>query len=217
MENGLIDYNWDNIDEYSESQISYFLFLEGKSLNAISKIRKLSREEVQRHIIDGKIKYRFLAKSKNPKELLSSVAKAGKDDKKLLLSNLDERNKEALIEYIKNSYVDMFAKDKETAIWIIGEFKDLNCKHILIKAAVHKFVNVRRMAVSAMGKINDASFGMALKRALEDENPQVIAYALKALIKMKDSTAEEKIETLKRKTTKEYIKKLCDEYLKMER
>lgn len=215
MINGLVDYNWDHIENYDDSEISYFLFLEGKSIDVISKIRNISREAVQKHIIDGKIKYRFLAKSKNSKELLISISKAGKSDKQLLLNNLDEKNLEALIQYIKNNYVEMHAKDKETAIWLVGELKDITCKDILIRASVHKLVNVRRMAVSAMGKINDKIFENALKRALEDENPQVIAYALKSLIKMENSVARDKVKKLLAISNKEYIKKLCEEYLNM--
>lgn len=215
MVNGLVDYNWDHIESYDDSEISYFLFLEGKSIDVISKIRNISREAVQKHIIDGKIKYRFLAKSKNSEELLISISKAGKSDKQLLLNNLDEKNLEALIEYIKNNYVEMHAKDKETAIWLVGELKDITCKDILIRASVHKLVNVRRMAVSAMGKINNKIFENALKRALEDENPQVIAYALKSLIKMENSVARDKVKKLLAISNKEYIKKLCEEYLNM--
>jgi hypothetical protein len=213
MINGLVDYNWDDIENYNDSQISYFLFLEGKSIDVISKIRNISREEVQRHIIDGKIKYRFLAKSKNSEELLITISKAGKNDKQLLLSNLDEKNREALLDHIRNNYVEMHSKDKETAIWLVGELRDINSKDILIKASVHKFVNVRRMAVSAMGKIDDKIFENALKRALEDENPQVISYALKALIKMKNINAKDKVQKLLAASDKEYIKKLCEEYL----
>jgi hypothetical protein len=213
MINGLVDYNWDDIENYNDSQISYFLFLEGKSIDVISKIRNISREEVQRHIIDGKIKYRFLAKSKNSEELLITISKAGKNDKQLLLSNLDEKNREALLNHIRNNYVEMHSKDKETAIWLVGELRDINSKDILIKASVHKFVNVRRMAVSAMGKIDDKIFENALKRALEDENPQVISYALKALIKMKNINAKDKVQKLLVASDKEYIKKLCEEYL----
>ncbi len=215
MLNGLVEYNWDNIEQYDDSEISYYLFLEGKSLEVISKIRNISRETAQKHIIEGKIKYRFLATSKNAEELLTSIAKAGKNDKQLLLSNLDEKNTEAILKHIRDNYVQMHGKDKETAIWILGELKDINSKDILIRASVHKFVNVRRMAISAMGKINNVEFENALKRALDDENPQVVSYSLKALIKVKNKNTEEKIRKLYKTTEKEYLKKLCQDYFNM--
>lgn len=213
MDSGLINFKWDNIDNYTDEQISYFLFLEGKSIDVISKIRNINREIVQKHIIEGKIKYRFLAKSRNPKELLESIARAGKYDKISFISSIDEENKRALLVYIREKYVEMQGKDKETAIWIIGELKDRNCKDILIKASVHKYVNVRRMAISAMGKINDASFESALLRALDDDNPQVISYAIRAFIKIKSKIAVDKIREIKSITDKEYLKRICDEYI----
>lgn len=215
MGNGLINFTWSDIENYNDEQISYFLFLEGKSIEVISKIRNMDKETVQNHVINGKIKYRFLAKSKNPKELLSSISKAGKYDKIYLISNLDEKNKQALLNYIRETYVDMYAKDKETAIWILGELKDKSSRDILIKASVHKYVNVRRMAVSAMGKINDVYFENVLLRALEDDNPQVVSYAVKAFIKMKSSVALDKIKEIKNSADRDYIKKLCDEYISL--
>ncbi|AJA47802.1 PBS lyase HEAT-like repeat-containing protein [Clostridium pasteurianum DSM 525 = ATCC 6013] len=213
MDNGLINFKWDYIDSYTDEQISYFLFLEGKSIEAISKIRNIDRVTVQKHIIEGKIKYRFLAKSKNPKELLDSISRAGKYDKTYLISNMDEKNKQALLNYIREKYVELYGKDKETAIWILGELKDRKSKDILIKASVHKHVNVRRMAVSAMGKIKDSSFESALLRALEDMNPQVVSYAIKAFIKINSKIALNRIQEIKKSTDKDYLKRLCDEYI----
>lgn len=212
MYSGLINFKWDNIDDYTNEQISYFLFLEGKSIEVISKIRNINREIVQKHIIEGKIKYRFLAKSRTPKELLESIANAGKYDKISFVSNVDGENKVALLTYIREKYVEMQGKDKETAIWILGELKDKHCKDILIKASVHKYINVRRMAISAMGKINDPSFESALLRALEDVNPQVVSYAIRAFIKMNSKIAADKIENIKQSTDKDYLKRLCDDY-----
>lgn len=213
MDSGLINFKWNNIDNYTNEQISYFLFLEGKSIDVISKIRNIDREIIQKHIIEGKIKYRFLAKSRSSKELLESIARAGKYDKISFISSIDEENKRALLVYIREKYVEMQGKDKETAIWIIGELKDRDCKDILIKASVHKYVNVRRMAISAMGKINDASFESALLRALDDDNPQVISYAIRAFIKIKSKIAADKIRKIKSITDKEYLKRICDEYI----
>ncbi|MDD3225181.1 MAG: HEAT repeat domain-containing protein [Clostridium sp.] len=215
MHSGMAKIDWDNIDKYEDSEISYFLFLEGKSIETISKIRNIESSVVQNHIIRGKIKYRFLVKSNNMNELLNSIVAAGKQDKLLFLHNLNKDNKSEMLKYIKDKYVDMHGKLKETSIWIIGELKDLNSSNILIKASVHNLVNVRRMAISAMGKINDEKFENALMRALSDENPQVVSYAIKALIKLKSRKSIFKITELKEKTDKDYIKNLCSEYLKI--
>ncbi len=215
MRSGLINFNWDDIDSFSEEQISYYLYLEGKSIKVISKIRNIEEAAVQKHVINGKIKYRILSLSKNCSELLDNIASSVKQEKLTLLSTMENERKEELLKFINENYASMTSKHKETAIWIIGELKDKNQKSILIKAAVNKSVNVRRMAVSAIGKIKDKSFESTLLRVLDDENDQVIVYAIKALIKNEIKSAKEKIIKIKEKTNKEYIKNACEEYLKI--
>ncbi|MCS4464274.1 HEAT repeat domain-containing protein [Clostridium botulinum] len=71
--------------------------------------------------------------------------------------------------------------------------KDEEGIDILLKASVHKFINIRRMAVSALGKIGSIKGETVLIRALEDENSQVVTYAIKALNKIKSTKAKEKL------------------------
>lgn len=207
MKKGLLNIDWQNTSKYSEEEISYFLFLEGKSMESICKIRNLDNSIVQKHIIDGKIKYRFLVRSNDPSELFNSIAKAGKEDKIYFLNSLADDNKSKLVELIKTSYTEMLPKDKETAVWILGELKEVSCIDILIKASVYKYINIRRLAVSAMGKMGDARAEGALLRALRDENPQVISYAIKSLGKIKSEKAIEKIKYIYDHTDIKYI---CD-------
>ncbi len=213
MKKGLVDVDWLCISKYSNEEISYFLFLEGKTMEAICKIRNLDNAIVQKHIIDGKIKYRFLVHSNDTDELFKSIAKAGKEDKIYFLNSLEEDNKNKLTQLIKTSYVEMHPKDKEVAVWILGELKEKSCLNILIKASVHKFLNVRRMAVSAMGKMGDSRAEGALLRALEDENPQVISYAIKSLGKIKSEKAITKIKYIYDNTEKKYIIDAAERFL----
>ena len=208
-----MDVDWLCISKYSNEEISYFLFLEGKTMEAICKIRNLDNAIVQKHIIDGKIKYRFLVHSNDTDELFKSIAKAGKEDKIYFLNSLEEDNKNKLTQLIKTSYVEMHPKDKEVAVWILGELKEKSCLNILIKASVHKFLNVRRMAVSAMGKMGDSRAEGALLRALEDENPQVISYAIKSLGKIKSEKAITKIKYIYDNTEKKYIIDAAERFL----
>jgi len=214
LEIGLVKVNWDDISKYSEEEITYFLFLEGKSTEAICKIRKIDNETIHKHIIEGKIKYRFLARSNNFKELFHDLIKAGKQDKLSLLKGLSSKHSKEFIDFIRRRYVEMDGKEKEVAIWILGELADSSSLDILIKASVHKFVSIRRMAVSAMGKICDIKFETALIRALEDENPQVVLYAIKALTKMRSKASREKIIILASKSDKDYIKNAAAEFIK---
>lgn len=209
----MLDIDWGKIDTYTEEEISYFLYLEGKNIDAICKIRNLAREIVESSIINGKIKYSILVKSENQKELFNSISSSGKFDKIDVLKNLDDINKNKLVEFIKHNYGDMRTKDKENAIWILGELKSVSGFNILIKGIVHKHVNVRRMAVSALGKLGDKSGEVALIRALDDINPQVVMYAIKALTKIKSYKAFEKVKLIKDLNCKEYVKKSAEEYI----
>ena len=213
MKKGLVEIDWQCINTYSEEEISYFLFLEGKTMETICKIRNLDNAIVQKHIIDGKIKYGFLVKSNDPSELFQSIARAGKEDKIYFLNSLGEDNKNKLTKLIKTGYAEMYPKDKEAAVWILGELKEVSCLDILIKASVNKFINIRRMAVSAMGKMGDNRAEGALLRALGDDNPQVISYAIKSLGKIKSEKAITKIKYIYENTDKKYIIDAAQKYL----
>ncbi|GLC28644.1 HEAT repeat domain-containing protein [Clostridium sp. E14] len=213
MSKGLIKIDWNKAEEYANEDISYFLFLEGKPIDAICKIRNLEKVVVQEHLIKGKIKYRFLAKSKDERELFNSICNAGKLDKINLLNSIDQINQKALLSFIRRNYTDMLSKDKECAVWIVGELKDKDYSDILLKALVHKHVNIRRMAVSAMGKMELTSFEGPLIRSLDDENPQVVQYAIKALTKLKSKNALKRIETIYTLSDKQYIKNAAKEFM----
>lgn len=210
---GMLHINWQDITNYTDEDITYFLFLEGKSVESLCKIRRLEKENVQKHILDGKIKYGILAKSSNIQALFQTISLSGKQDKIEALKCLDETNKFQMLQFIKTNYVHMKTKDKENAIWIVGEIGNKESLDILIKASVHTHVNVRRMAVSAAGKIGDKSMELLLMRALEDINPQVVMYAIKALKKIKSEKAIDKIRKISASSQKDYIKRMAEEYL----
>lgn len=182
-------------------------------MEAICKIRNLDNAIVQKHIIEGKIKYRFLVQSNDTNELFNSIAKAGKEDKIYFLNSLGQDNRDKLTQLIKTNYAEMLPKDKEAAVWILGELKEESCLDILIKASVHKYINIRRMAVSAMGKMGDIRAEGALLRALGDENPQVICYAIKSLSKIKSEKAITKIKHIYDNTDKKYIIEAAQQFL----
>ena len=213
MKKGLVKIDWDTVEQYSEEEITYFLYLEEKSPEAICRIRNIDRLTFQKHIIEGKIKYRFLAKANSTEEFFRIITSAGKQDKLLVLNSLSKEYKNNLAAYIKENYIEMSPKDKETAVWILGELKEGIFGDILIKASIHKSVSIRRMAVSAMGKLGDIKCETALIRALDDENSQVVLYAIKALSKLKSIKAKDKIERILQNSEKDYLKNAAKEYL----
>jgi HEAT repeat protein len=213
LSSGLVKYNWDFIENYSEEEITYFLTLEGKSIEAISKIRNIDKATVQKHIINCKIKYRFLAKSSSIEELFKTLIKAGKSERVYVMNSLDKVNRAKLIDFTKRNYIDLPLKDKESAIWIIGELRAEEGLDLLIKATVNNHVNIRRLSVSALGKIANEKGEMALIRALNDSNSQVVSYAIKSLQKLKSKKASERIKEILKISDKPYVQKACEEYL----
>lgn len=213
MKSGLLNIDWKDTVSLSSDDISYFLFLEGKSIEAISLIRNIDKGIIQNEIINGKIKYRLLAKANNSPELFQRISEAGKDDRLQLLKDLDEKNKSGLSSFIKEAYQAFPIKEKEAAVWLLGELKNGDCYDILAKASVNKSVNLRRMAVSALGKMEDIKVESILLRALEDDNPQVIQYAIRALQKVKSKRGKDRIDEIIKTTDKEYLIRAAEDYI----
>jgi HEAT repeats/Helix-turn-helix domain len=213
LSSGLVKYNWDFIENYSDEEVTYFLHLEGKAIEAICKIRNLDKVTVQKHLINCKIKYRYLVKSENIDELFQSLAKADKSERIYVLNSLDRVNKERLKDFIKRNYMELALKDKESAIWIIGELRIEECIDILIKGTVNNHVNIRRLSVSALGKIAHEKGEIALIRALNDSNSQVVTYAIKSLQKLNSKKAVDKITDIQKSSDKAYVQKACEEFL----
>ncbi|GAA0177308.1 HEAT repeat domain-containing protein [Clostridium sediminicola] len=205
MKKGLIEFNWKYIDSYSEEDISYFLFLEGKSIDTISRIRNLDKSIIQKHIINGKIKFRYFIKNNSIDEFFRTINSASKDEKSLIVQNLNIVIQKKLIKYINENYADFSPNEKQKAVWILGELKDPDSLKVLIKASVNKIVNVRRMAISAMNKLNDSKCEEHLIRALYDENPQVVLYSIKGLQNLHSNKAIEHVIKLKNIWKKDYL------------
>lgn len=213
MRKGLVKFDWNFIEKYSEEEISYFLHLEGKSLDAISKIRNIDKSDVQRHLISSKMKYRYLNKSENIEQLFKNLTTVAKNERVYILNSLDVVNKTKLIDYILNNHLNISLKEKEVAVWMLGELRSNKSVDFLIRCTVHKFVNIRRLSISALGKIGDNKCESALIRALKDDNGQVVSYAIKSLKKINAIDYKERIKEIYNSTDKAYIQKACEEYL----
>ncbi|MHC1720702.1 MAG: HEAT repeat domain-containing protein [Clostridiaceae bacterium] len=213
MKNGLINIDWSKADTFNQDDVSYYLYLEGKSAEAISIIRNLDKETIQSHIINGKIKYGILAKCEDIEVLFRTISESPKADKIGVISSLNSKLRDELMEHIIKSYSDMRSRDKETAVWLLGELRLRDGYAILKKASVHNHVNIRRMAVSAMGKIGDGYFETALIKALDDENPQVVSYAIKALDKLDSRQAYDRIKRIYENPERDYLKGAAEKWL----
>lgn len=204
--------NWENYSEMSDSQITFNLYSEGKSVDLISKIRNIDKGTIQKQLLEYKMKNRYTARIKKPEDMFKIFANTNKNDKLNVLNSVDEKGREELLKFINRNYKTLNYTDKTTAAWIIGELKAEECLEVLKMASVHNAVSVRRMAVSAMGKINSPDLIHALVRALNDKNDQVALYAVNAFRKMKCGSVKEKVVSLKGKR-KEYIDRAIDSYI----
>lgn len=209
---GLIEINWDGKTKYSDEDISYFLFLEGKSISSISQIRSLSKEKVQMHIVSGKMTKGFLARCSNIKDLFNLIKTSAKLEKMNILSSLTKEYSDILMHYIIDYYNEMVPKDKEAAVWILGEIREKISIPVLKRASVHSYTNIRRMAISALGKIGDKSSEDILIRALSDSNDQVKLYAIKALNKIESYKGLEKMKIFE-SSSKQYLRNAALEYI----
>lgn len=77
----MLTIDWENIQNYSQEEITYFLYSEGKSIQTLARIRNLDEATIKKHVLEGKIKYGILAKSSNIKELFTVLSSSGKQDK----------------------------------------------------------------------------------------------------------------------------------------
>lgn len=210
--------SWDNIEKLQDEMITFLLYKEGKSINCICRIRNISRETIEKHIIEAKIKIRSIKhKEKHiKKSLLDTMLELSKKERLKFINEAPAEKIKYLVEEIKDRYRNLKnPDDKVIAIWIIGELKNNELISLLIKDIIHYNGNVRRMVCSALGKINDKRAKAALHKALGDKKPQVRQYAAKALKNIGD---KESIKVLSRiindKYEKKYVINACEDATK---
>ncbi len=205
--------SWDNIeyiDKLSDSIITYLLYKEGKNIDIISRIRNISRESVEKDLIEAKIIIRELKESSD-KTPLDIMLEAPKDKRLEILNAKTSDYLGKLEKEIKNRY-KLFKnpEDKMILIWIAGELKARSLVPNISKDIYHYNGNVRRMVCSALGKIRDPRAVPILHRGLNDKKPQVRQYAAKALSHLGN---KESLEILSKKLQmteeRDYVKSAC--------
>jgi len=209
--------SWDNIDELEDAFITFLLYKEGKSIDAIAKIRNISRENIERHIIEAKIKIHSNSLNKEAnRSRIDKLLELSKEDRIEFIKKLSFEEKEGLTKEIRD-YYDRINNhdDKMVLIWIVGELKKPDLINIISKDILHRNGNIRRMVCSAIGKIRDSKGKSILHRALRDKKPQVRQYAAKALKYIGDENTIELLkEIIQDRREKEYVKRTCLETLR---
>ncbi|WP_053957606.1 HEAT repeat domain-containing protein [Inediibacterium massiliense] len=198
---------WEGIDFAKDYRITYLLYKEGKSIDLIAKIRRMSEEQVKKEIILAKTEQ--LQIKDYEKSILEKMLEASKDERIKLIENMSVDERKYLGKKIYYSYERINnAEDKAVLIWIIGELGLLPLSKILYKDINHPHGNVRRMVCSALYKLGDEKGIFYLHKALLDKKPQVRQYAAKALGKIGNEQSKMRLERLiHNPNEKDYVKK----------
>ncbi|MEW9121550.1 MAG: HEAT repeat domain-containing protein [Thermotaleaceae bacterium] len=205
------DLSWQHIQEGQDHLISYLLYKEGKDVHLIAKIRRLSIEEINHHLIQAK--WEVFYKGRTEKTLLERLIELDKGERKNILASMPAHEKRGLAKEILNRYGEIdHSEDKMLMIWLIGELGLGGLLKLVYGDVQHPHGNVRRLACSAIGKVGNESSLPYLHKALLDAKPQVRQYAAKALGKLGNKETILKIQyLLHNPREKDYVKRAFEE------
>lgn len=204
---------WDNIDEMSDSLISYNLFREGKNIYQISKIRNMDQHTIKLHLFEVKkgLSYDLAATDVNQEVLsLEDYLSMSKMQRLECIQKIkDSKNKDKMEKMIAEALINTSnIEDIMVLIWTIGELGLIIFKNRLKYFCSHPHGNIRRMAFSAMGKMELEEFLPYLINGLKDKKPQVRQYAIIAFGKVaREDNLERLYNIINDNEEKEYIKR----------
>lgn len=199
--------NWNDIEELSSEDISYLLFTEGKNAKVISKIRNISKVEVEKHIIHSKIKYKAYKYGTDEKSIIKSLMMCPKDERLNIISTLREKEVGLIENYMINNIFNVNQKECNFYIWFLGEIKSEKGLSRIITFLKCNDGTIKRMCCSAIGKIGAKEAEGALIATLTDSRNQVKEYAIKSLGLIKSEKALVYLEKIATSNEKEYVKK----------
>ncbi|MEG0370878.1 MAG: HEAT repeat domain-containing protein [Clostridium sp.] len=197
---------WEDIELLTTEEISYLLFLEGKDIKSISKIRDLSKIEVEKHIIHLKIKYKIYKNGRDSKSILDSLMNCPKDERLMIISKIPKDEILLLEKYIISNIFSSNQKQCAFYIWFLGEIKSQIGIDIIITFLRCKDSAIKRMCCSAMGKIGNIRAEDALIETLKENRSQIKEYAVKALGNIKSKKSVPNLIEISKSNEKEYIK-----------
>ncbi len=193
--------------EYLEDHfLTYLLYKEGKSIDLISRIRRMTKKQIENDIIKCKLE---ISKPSQLKDELVDIISMKKNDRIKYIEKLNDEGKRRLSEEIYKRYTKFKnAEDRMILIWMIGELKDKGLLPLLRMELRSNNVNYKRLACSALGKIKEQKTKGWLEEMIYDDNPQVRQYAIKALAYIGDLESKAKLEKiLLQNEEKDYIKR----------
>ncbi|SKA96393.1 Helix-turn-helix domain-containing protein [Caloramator quimbayensis] len=177
--------SWNNIKNLNEEEITYMLYLEGKSIDIISRIRNMEKNTIEKQIIECKIKYRVFENSNSEKDIINKLKRCHKNERQSIINLLSNKDKENLENYLLDNLFNAAKEDCGFYIWLLGELKSKRALQPIYAFLKCNDGNIKRICCSAIGKIGDISSENLLISCLSDSRPQVVQYAIKALSKIK--------------------------------
>lgn len=180
---------WKEINEISDSEITYLLYMEGKDIKVISKIRNMEKSLVEKHIIECKIKYRAFEGVKNTGDIAKKLMRYGRDERLSIIERMTNEDKSKLEKYAKDMLFIATREECSFYIWLLGEFKSRDSIAPIITFLKCSDGNIKRICCSALGKIGTNLSEDPLINCLNDKKPQVRQYAIKALGRIKSNKA----------------------------
>lgn len=206
---------WKDISKIEDYFITYLLYKEGKPIESIALIRRMSKQEVEKDIIKSKIFLSKDLKKEIREDKLVKIISLPKKDRVLYLKDITEEEKNKLSDEIYNRYIKFKnQEDRMILIWLIGELNEERFLPFLRMELRSKNVNYRRLACSALGKMGNKGAKPWLEATLKDENPQVRQYAVKALSGIGDSHTLELLREVVLTDEKEYVKRAAKQSIK---
>lgn len=198
--------------------IVYDLYKYGMSVDIISSVLGIEQGKVQKYIIDSKLKTNLIIENLTPVEvnILQELISLDRISRTNIILELNEEKLKQLHKELniffqldKNNVEDVMS-----GLWIIGELKTSKFNTLLKNKSLSYNGNIKRMAISAMGKILDPSFEPYLKQCCKDPKPQVRSYAIKAFFKLQSPDKIQFLEKIYPNETVDYNKKLIEKLLK---
>lgn len=198
--------------------IVYNLYKYGMTVQDISNVLGIDINLIQKYILDSKLKT-TLALTNNEtvnENILKNLISIDRTKRNSIIANLSDEGKELLFkeinDYFKNENLNV--EDVMSVLWIIGELRTDKFNTILKNKSLSYNGNIKRMAISAMGKVLDPSFEPYLKQCCKDSKPQVRSYAIKAYSKLNSPDKNVFLEKLYLKENVDYNRRLLEKLIK---
>ncbi|TDT47633.1 HEAT repeat domain-containing protein [Fonticella tunisiensis] len=203
--------SWENIDNLEDIEITYLLYIEGKDIKTISRIRNIDKNEIERHIIQAKIKYRAYEGNSDTADIVRKLMRYSREERINILKNMPQHERKKLEEYAVSRLFESSKDECLFYIWLLGELRSRDGVNSLMAFLKSRDGNIKRMCCSALGKIGDLRAEDELIKALRDSRPQVREYTVKALGRIGSLKALEHLKGIVEDSEeKEYVKRAAE-------